>query len=542
MSVRAVRRALAVVAFAIPAGALCRAAAAQDTGVLSDSPWRWAWTPLRTVGGVGLPAPGPLRTPHLLDLPAPVVGLAWSARNPAGMSDDVRETYAQLSLVNSGIQGTYRAPLAPRRMSRLLAEYGGWRRLGNRSAVIGRAAVERGDQGEGNGAVFVLPDPSSPFVPTDTNAPATARTRVTFEGAQGVALGRWRMGISLGYSGTSDNARGSTIAVIRRAAVGGASLGLARTLGEHGRVGVSARRISRNETANVFANPATARLYLLDGFLNVNPQDYSLTSTPFLRRADRWGEGIGVDAAGRWRGIDWSTWVQRLRTGERQVSAVAANTPVQRWNTTGYDLGIASQGRLGAVMLSTVATAVVQRGTSVRSPATTREFESDASRAALHGDARWSPTGSAWGGAITVDAVRQWQRATDRGARSATDITAWSPAGGFEVSRRWRRGWSAGAGVAMGHYTPIATIPSLTARSASYLALLAPAFEVAAAPARTIGSAITIRRDGENRMVVLRAAWSSTAATQRAMDAYYLPRGSRGAWTISLSVRPHGAP
>lgn len=511
---------------------------AQDTGRLSDSPWRWMWTPLRPIGSLGLPAPITAETPRVLELARPTVGQSWSARNPAGLADDVGEEFTQVTLAALGVQGAYRVATSPARSSSLGAEYGGWRRVGSRSGVIGRVAVERASQSAGNRSVLIAPVVSSPFVPSDTNAPPTARTRVTLEGGQGVMLGRWRLGIAIGYEGTSDNAELSTIAVVRRSSVGGVSAGVALAIGATGRVGLTARRISRNETANIFANPGTVRIYALDGFVNVNPQDYVLEGTPFFRRADRSGSALGVDASGTLWSAAWSAWASREKSDERQIGAVASNTPVQRWCTTGFDAGTAAQRTFGDVQVTALATGGIQRGETERPPVTSRQFEADASRLTVLSDVRWTPPRSSWGVAAVIRAERQWQEATDRAARTATDIMAWSPAASVEVTRALNTRWSYSAGLGVVYYTPYATIPSTNARDTSYLRLLAPALEIAAAPARATALSFTARWKRLTRSVVVRATRSSTAATQRAVDAVYLPKGSRDQWSLSMSVLP----
>ena len=514
--------------------------AAQDTGLVSDSPWRWRWTPLRPIAGLGLPAPVATLAPRALELPHPVIGLAWSAQNPAGLADDLGEEFTQVSLAAHGVQGGYRLATSPARSSSLIADYGGWRRLSIRSAVIGRVAVERTSQDAGNRSVLLAPDLSSPFVPTDTNAPATLRTRVTLEGGQGVTLGRWRLGIAFGYEGTADNVQRSSIAVVRRAASGGVSVGVARALGEKGRVGVSARRLSHSETVNIFPNPGAVRLYLLDGFLNVNPQDYLLEGNPFFRRADRLGNALGLEASGTFGSAAWTLWAHRERSDERQIALVATNVPVQRWGTRGYDVGLGAHRAFSEVLATVLATGTIQRGVTVRAPASMRQFEAEASRFTVLSDVRWKPSRSPWGVAALLQAGRQRQQATDRAARTSSDIAAWSPAVTVEVSRAASSRWSYGAGLGLGYYIPFATIPSITARGDSYLTLLAPAFEVAAAPARTSALSFTSRWQRATNAIVMRTAWSTTSATRRPLDAYYLPTGQRGDWTVSLSVFPGG--
>ena len=63
---------------------------AQSTGAdVGDAPSGWRWSPLRSFGDLGLPRPGSPESPRLLELPAPRVGLARSAGNPAGLRDDI---------------------------------------------------------------------------------------------------------------------------------------------------------------------------------------------------------------------------------------------------------------------------------------------------------------------------------------------------------------------------------------------------------------------------------------------------------------------
>ncbi len=507
----------------------------QDRGTISDSPWHWRWSPLQTIGGLGIPAAGEPRLPRVLDLPTPVVGLSWSARNPAGLTDDVGEPLAQMRLASYGTSGTYRSAIAPSRESVHGIEYGGWRPLGTRTAVIGRVAVARGNQGDGNQGIYVLPDESSPFVPTDTNAPPTSQTTVTLDGAQGIRMGAWRIGVALGYAGTSDNARESRIALIRRGGAGGASVGIARGLSRGLVLGVTARGLTRNETANAFANPGGVRINPLNGYLNVNPLDFTLQGAPYFQRADRAGTALGLNAAG----AQWSAWVNRERVRERHVNAVANNTPVQRWSTEGWEGGAAARVLLSGVRTSVLATARTQRGTTRRAGSTSRQFEVEAHRYALDADARWRPDGSAWEVAAAGRGVHQKWKTDDRGARTSADVSAWSPAGSLEVARSVRTRWSWSAGLGMATYTPSATIPPTTARADSWLEVLAPIFEMSAAPARSTGFHVGLRHVTGGRTAFLRVGGSTLVATERATNAFLLPKGSRVRWSLSGGIGQH---
>jgi len=525
-------------AFCVMMAVPCKKVAAQSSDGRSDTPWFWQWTPLRSIGTLGTPSPSAPFSPHALDVPAPSIGLGWSGANPAGLADDLDRAWTAWTAGARGLGGSYRAPVDPSSASALSASLAGWRPVSENHRVIGRVRVEQSTIAAGDQAVFIDANPASPFTPTDTNAPAFSRTRVTLEGGDAVRLGSWRMGVTLGYDGVSDHAVQSRAAVTRRATSAGAGLGVARSFGDAAVVGLSWRRVLHTETVDLFADPGTVRIFPLDGYVSVAPDDHSIADAPFYRRVDHTGDAYGLDVSGTLRGTRWTAYAHGEESGETQVVTAGSGTPYTRWNTTGGVVGAAAQRVLGAIAATAAADLEVQRGTAIRQAESATSYTADASRLAFNGDLRWSSASRDVSAAAQIGLERQYQRASDRTARASTDITAWTPSGGVEVvwDATSARSWS--AGFTTSRFVPFADLPSPTARGPAYVNLIAPALEMAAAPATSNTVSVGVRWHRLSSTVVARLSWSEISVAQRAVDATTLPAGMRSVWSAMLTVTP----
>ena len=273
--------AMAACALVAPAGAFAQNAAAD----VSDSPRFWRWSPLSPIADLGMPAPHLSELPRLLDLPAPRAGVAGISANPARLPDEIDSAWTQLVVSTNGVAGSYHRPLDPGSVSSIGTSLAGWRRIGARIAAIGRVAVEQDDLSSGSYSAFAAPYGSSPFVPADTNRPPLGRTIVTLEGAEGIALGDWRLGIAAGYRAQENSSSQSSASQIGRASSSGLALGAVRALASGARVGFYGRGLQSSETVDLIANPAIIRAYPLDGYTSPDPADYIPALGPFLRRA-----------------------------------------------------------------------------------------------------------------------------------------------------------------------------------------------------------------------------------------------------------------
>lgn len=519
---------------ALPQGASVTA----DPG-LSASQWLWRWAPLHTIGNLGLPAPEIPDLPRTLDLSPPRVGLFWTAGNPAAIVDEIDSAFTLVATTTRVISGPYRRPLDAKQSSSIGVSIGGWRRVGTRSFAIGRAAVDRENVSEGQYAAMLAPYGSSPFIPTDTNRPALVRPMVTLEGAQGIALGKWRLGLALGYQALENNSSHAAAAQIGRRSATGMTIGAARRFAGSWSGGILARRLLETEVLRLIPNPTTIRVYPLDGYLNVQPSDHSPIGNPFFRRADRAGTVLGGGLATVNRGNEWTLYAQRELFQERQIADISSKPPTTRWRMGGYTGGagvrLLRDRKQVAMQTHYAAYHGATEGTSGR-PA---GFRTETNKLTFAAELRYNWPESPWHTAVTLAAARQHQNAHDDAARAATNITAWQPAAAVELARRFGRRLQAGASFGVAQYTPFATIPEPGGRGTAYETLIAPAIEVAAATARSHHQAATFSWRTRTAALTLRFWRANIGAVTTPGPVVTRPGGSRAVWGMFVGLIPH---
>lgn len=512
---------------------------AQSTGTdVGGLPWGWRWSPLQSFGDLGLPRPGSPESPRLLELPAPRVGLAWSAGNPAGLRDDIDSAWTHFVVASGSVSGSYRRPLDPASAATVGTSLTAWRRVGVRLAAVGRVSVERETIDDGTAAAFISPYGSSPFVPADTNRPALRRPIVTIEGGEAIALGRWRIGVAAGFRLLENNSVRSGASVLGRASTAGLTLGASRRLGAHAQVGVHARRLGGSEAVSLVPNPRTVRVYALDGLVSVDPGDFSVGLPPFFRRADRSGNAVGADASGRSLGAIWSAYARWQRLDEQHIFAVATSVPLDRWRTTGYTAGGAAQRVVGGTRTSVRADWSSQRGDADRATTTGGVYTADAGTLTFMADLRSADPIASWIWAGVLALGREAQAVNDRAAQMTTDIVAWTPSVAIEVGRAVSERAALVVGYGVSGFAPNAGIPSPNSRGWAYRTLIAPAMEMAAAAARsdraTVGGRWRVGRRG--REMTLGAWRESTRPLSRRDPEIPLPRGSRSLWGVVFGM------
>jgi len=260
----------------------------------STPPWLVGWSPLRPFGELSMPMPRVSPLQQLIELPPPRLGLSWTGGNPAGLPDEIDSAWTRLSFASGNISGTYHTPLEADNVKSFGTSLIGWRRIGSRAAAIGRVVVEH-ETVRGAYGAFATPLASSPFVPADTNRPVLARPMVALEGAEGMTLGSWRLGVSAGYAAAQDNSAHSAAALDGRSTTTGVTAGIARALTSVWRAGAYGRWLEASESVDLSGNPGDVRVYPLDGYVNVESADYNPLTAPFLRRADRNGLYSGAE-------------------------------------------------------------------------------------------------------------------------------------------------------------------------------------------------------------------------------------------------------
>ncbi|MGI8497746.1 MAG: DUF6850 family outer membrane beta-barrel protein, partial [Gemmatimonadaceae bacterium] len=504
------------------------------------SPWLWSWTPLAPMNGLGAVAPATVELHSLLSLPQPRVGLFWTGGNPAALPDEVDREWGQLSVTSASTSGSYRRPLDPQDESVAELSVAGWRPVGDHSAAIGRLAVGRTTLANGTTAAFLQPYGPNPFFPADTSTPRLNRPTVTLEGAEGWVLGRWRIGLALGYSVLEDQSVRTPRPLIGRDAKSGVTVGVVRAHASgRARFGFYGRHLGEAENVTLLPNPRTIRVYQLAGYADVPYSDF--TRGGYFRRADRSGWAWGVGGAGRVGAgaQSWAVYAEESQTDDRQISTLVPNPPTDRWHASAYRVGAALQRSLRRDMALASARAefTAQRGSADGPELQGKGIDDRASRLLLTADVRTAATASPWAGSVLLLVRRDAQNVDDAATSLNSVVTGWTTGGGAELDRRVAESARVALSYTIARYVPTATIPSAQGRGVAYQTYIAPALEVAAAGALTQSAAFGVGFPlWSQRELTIRLWGSALAPTSQSKLPVFLPRGNRRAWGVSAAI------
>ena len=161
-------------------------ASAQSLGLTPESgrpSWLEAWSSLATRADLPRRLAHVDAVPGALLLPAPRVGLFWTAGNPAALRAELNDTRTDFRFAAAHESGSFRRPLDPGGRSIQQAGGSGWTPVDRRLALTGRAEVNEERFDPGTSADVQEPYPTSPFVTLDTSATAMRRTSARLEGA-----------------------------------------------------------------------------------------------------------------------------------------------------------------------------------------------------------------------------------------------------------------------------------------------------------------------------------------------------------------------
>lgn len=504
----------------------------------SMPPWVWRWSPLRDIADRGAPGPRAPQSLSLLNAPGTRTGLLWTQGNPAGLPDEIDTGWTRFAAYAGFASGGYHRPLDASNGTTAGTTVGGWGRTGARAAAAGRITIQQ-ESLAGTNATFATPLAASPFQTADTSHPATRRPGITLEGAEGLALGAWRLGIAAGYRAVENTAVRSATALIGRSSTTGVTLGLARTFADGSRAGLYGRYLQGSESVNLIANPQTVRVYGLSGYLSIDPQDFTAAQPPFQRREDRRGDALGVGMVKCVFGMKLTAFAEGQTLDERQTSAVLApNPPTDRWLARQYIVGAALQRSTTHLLATITADWTNYGGHADRATGDSQTFQSSADGLWVVAEMQYVWPDSSWRGAASLTMGRDRQNAHDMLARSSTDIDARMPSAVLAVSRRFGSHWDVAAEYGMSRYFPIASLPSPQGRGNGYAALIAPALELSAAPAQVQLGSATARWENSRGGVSMRVWRRVARATSPADASIPLPQGEADRWGVSAAFEP----
>jgi len=493
--------------------------------------WAARWSPLARTGDLARALPAAPAFPSLLSFPEPRVGLSWTTGNPAAFATELDDERVEFRLGLAGASGDYFRPLDPADVRSGQLSTLGWRRLGERGAVIGGAVFDRTTYGDPAFADVLVPYGSNPFVVLDTIGDATRRTAIRIEGATGWRFGRLGLGLALGWEGQSRRTIESPVPRLDRAATPGAVLGATLELAEGVRLGVHARRREMAEFVQITTISQPSRIFQLEGYEEPIPLD--LQPDQYERRFERTENALGAGLAFRLLGGTWAVYGQRETTDENQFTRTnERDPPTDRWEAGGWTLGGGAQwsGGAGAWSLTLDGRYTTLDGEASRADLEAVVFTVDESRLRTAADVRLR-LGDAWRLGARAEVGRDAHDRQDLLAQATSDIASWRTGGAIEIARRLGERFAFAIGGRLGSYGPSGTIPDPETRGPEYRRYVGPGLALELTEALTGAGTATLRwQAGTSSGLWVQGELGTL--DPREETAPLLPSGSRRGWRV----------
>ena len=508
--------------------------------------WLTEWSPLKGISDLPRELPGAeVSLPALLTLPAPRVGMFWSAGNPGALAFETSDAYAQIRAAHKRFSGEYRRPLDAGNESHTGGSAAGWKTLGTGGAAIGRVVVERLHRTGNAHADAVLPFSSNPFTVLDTLGDALASTVIRLEGAGGWRLGNLGVGLGVGFEGREVRTEASPVPRQDRVSASGLAAGLAYHIaGGAFRLGVFGRRAQTAQTVYMYGYAENSLAYMLSGYYEPLPMELSpWGSRRVWRRFDRVAWAYGFSVGGRVSGVEWTGFAQLERAAEEQfIDEYANDPPTDDWDANGWTLGFAAQRILTkSRILVTVSARYAQLdGETLRMDLDEVNFTVSESAAHVTGEVRLLPR-SGWGAAVQVAVGREGRKRRDVLARVGSDLKHWAPALSVEISRTLPRGFAVSAAGGISQHVPWGDIPAPPAMSYAYQTWIAPELSLYGTKAWSRTGALTLvwlARDGVSLWAQGKLAFLSPQTGHTHLQ--FQPEGSRTRSRIEVGVTMGG--
>lgn len=501
-----------------------------------DPAWTTRWSPLAQLGDLPRRLPGGEAVfPSLLVLPAPRVGLFWTAGNPAALPDEAADTWVGFRAERADVSGEYRRPLDPHTEVRTRLRGLGWRPLGARGAAIGRVVVDRQSLEEAVHSDVLVPYTSNPFVVLDTLGDGMNRTAARLEGAGGWRLGPVGVGLGLGYEAHETRTKVSAVPRTNRTAVPGVTGGVTLALSDALRLGAAGRWRQATHNLTVFSIGAPSRVFAPTGY--EEPVAFNLSAIAFQRRLQRTAWAAGLALAGETGGVSWVAYGQRESLGEDRFNPGSNDPLVDAWEARGWTAGAAARLALGEPWLLTLdARYTTLDGEAVRGDVELLNFTADESRLEAGAELRLLPA-AGWEAAIAGRVVRESRLRRDRLQPTFSDIESWEPAAAAEVARHLSGRFALALGGAFSAYAPNSTTPDPAEIGPAYAEWIAPELGLHATDATAWAGTATARlRVGAGTHAWLRGRYGAVSAGTADPPLPDSPTGDRDGWTLTLGA------
>jgi hypothetical protein len=470
-------------------------AAALQAQLLDSPDWSRDWSPLRLLAD--LPA-GDLRSslqaPALLTRPSPAAGLFWTTGNPAALPDEQVERWSSYRLDGGETDGQYRRPLDPGTDSRIRLSVEGWGNVTARSAAAGRVVLERAHLGGPAAANQIAPYGSNPLVVLDTSATDLGSTTARIEGAVGMGLGPFGLGVALGFDAGDTRTVAAPVPRTIRSVVPAAVVGATwRPPGsDRLRIGVQGRWQQPTDRINLFSLAAPTRVYQLTGYGEPAPID--VVATFYRRDIEGHTLGLGTGVAAGIAGVQVVLHGELARAEERHSSVEVNDPPTDTWTADVVRLGASAERGLFDDRLRVLAavTRVVLNGetrlyrVADRVAFTAREGSLDL---VLDARAELDP----WQVGLRASGRHQSRLRVDSLVGATSDVRSWTSVASLEVARALGPRFLVAVGGAYGGYRAAGSIPNPSQLGTVYRMYAGPELALDATDATALMGTLTLR-------------------------------------------------
>lgn len=524
-----------------PPSAWARGNDASSTTTSTRVAWTGAWSPLRPVSDI---ARGELRAPFgpgLLDAPAPMVGPFILAGAPGSLVRDLAPRlrgdsarFGELRAQRASEAGSFHRPLDNVTGAATQVSGFGWSPVGARGIAIGHFAVDQEQNDTSSFTQRVSPSWSSPFIATDSVRPPMVRTRARLEGALGLRLGEYGVGLSAGVDSREGNSLDFPLRRTGRWAMQGAMTGVERQLPWFGaRISAFARWTESAETNILNPSPLNTVIYSLQGY--DEPLSIPVANATLFVRNERRATARGGSLAFELARTQVVVTHEAAQRADDQYRLITARVrPTDSWRASGSEQRVQLARLFGTRVRATVVAAHTSlTGQGTRSDLGGTAVTGTDAQTAIEGDVRL--TLGDWMLGALGGFTRRTQTRHDYVAALTADVEVSTPFVGLEAARQF--GASAvSVGVSVASTAPTAAIPPAN-RGPNYQRLIAPDLAYDAAEAMATAEWITVRQtvSGHALSLQLRAEHASPKSV---LTPRLQPSGDRTRWQMSFGYRP----
>lgn len=497
------------------------------------------WSPLEPRADLPRRLPRVGAVPASLLLPPPRVGLFWTAGNPAGLRAELTDTRTDFALASGHESGTLRRPLDPGASTMRQASGMGWTPVDSRLALIGRVVLDQERFDPGAHADVVEVYPTSPFVTLDTSTTATRRTRVRLEGAAGLQLGAWGLGLALGYEAREHQTIEAGLVRRTRQTLPGATIGLTRTVGSM-RLGPYARWRNRAETIFLIERAAQGQAVQLEGLREVRPLEIVAL---FYRRIEEDIPSVGWSVSGPLLGGDWTLYLERSWLRERLTRQEANDPAEDTWNVNAWGAGGAYQRRVGRRALLTLDARYTRlRGDGDLALDSTGVMFQAAERAASAlAELRVLPDTVGWSVVVGVQVRWEYRLRDALTVPIAAHVTGLTEGVSVEVGRAVSPRVFATATLGFASYSANSSFPAPTALGTVYRTYILPEYDLASRAAQPwLGGVAVQWKVGPRTSLWVSATGERVSPTKEGPTSFG-PRGSRSVVGVTVGVTLRGS-